>query len=138
MGFLLLTMQATRAAEGFVRLDSDLFEYLLNILKRFGGEQTEVSTKQNDPNYLKLSIPLTKLSLTAEQTAKLFTPFTQNVDFLLCRQIMRDFGEAASARGCGIQAVTHPVADGEGAEDGHPTIEITLTKQIWNHLKSSL
>ncbi len=136
--YTLLTMQATRAAEGFVRLDSDLFEYLLNILKRFGGEQTEVSTKQNDPNYLKLSIPLTKLSLTAEQTAKLFTPFTQNVDFLLCRQIMRDFGEAASARGCGIQAVTHPVADGGGAEGGHPTIEITLTKQIWNHLKSSL
>ena len=126
--YTILTMQATRAAEGFARIDRDLFDYLLAILKRYGGEEKEVGAKQNDPNYLKISIPLTKLSLTPKQAAQLFTPFTVNVDFLLCRQIMRDFGEAGSARGCGIQAVLP-----EGSD--HPTIEITLTKQIWNHLK---
>ena len=128
--YSMLLLQATRAAEGTARIDGDMFAYLLEILKKNGGGEPVVSPADDDGRYMKLCVPMPGLTLTAEQTAQLFTAFTTNVDFLLCRQILRDFGDAANARGCGIQAIL----DGSTAE-GHPTIEITLTKQIWNLLK---
>ena len=123
--YAMLLLQATRAAEGNARIDRDLFQWLMDILKKYGGNDIRVDENSLDGNYLTLSVPLNSLTLNDEETARLFTPFTQDVDFLLCRQIMRDFGEAANARGCGIQAV----------KGVHPIVEITLTKQIWNLLK---
>ena len=44
------------------------------------------------------------MNLTQEQCEQLFSPSTVNVQFLICRQIIREIGEATNARGCGIQA----------------------------------
>ena len=39
-----------------------------------------------------------------EQAANLFTPQSDTIPYLLCRQIVRDHGEATNRRGCGIWA----------------------------------
>ena len=44
------------------------------------------------------------LTLSEQQAADLFTPSKENIPFLLCRQIVRDHGEATNRRGCGIRA----------------------------------
>ena len=44
------------------------------------------------------------LKLTEQEAADLFTPSKENIPFLLCRQIVRDHGEATNRRGCGIRA----------------------------------
>ena len=40
----------------------------------------------------------------SEQCRELFTPTTPNLQFYLCRQIVRDTGEFTNARGCGVFA----------------------------------
>ena len=57
------------------------------------------------------------LTLTEQQAANLFTPSKENIPFLLCRQIVRDHGEATNRRGCGIRAEV---------VDGVTTVIITL------------
>lgn len=42
--------------------------------------------------------------LTDEQIANLFTPYTIDLNLLLCRQIVREMGEATNLRACGIEA----------------------------------
>lgn len=45
-----------------------------------------------------------QLRLTPGQATDLFTPSRDHIPFLLCRQIVRDHGEATNRRGCGIYA----------------------------------
>ena len=73
-----------------------------------------------------LNVSMMGLTLSEEQLADLFTPNTVDVKYLLCRQIVREIGEAANARGCGIQATSR---------QGRIIIEIFLTKRIWKTLK---
>jgi hypothetical protein len=35
----------------------------------------------------------------------MFTPYTSDVRFLLCRQIVREMGEATNLRACGLNSV---------------------------------
>ena len=58
------------------------------------------------------------LNITDEQRRLLFTPSTINIQYMLCRQIIRDIGEATNARGCGILATR---GDANGS-----FIEVTL------------
>jgi hypothetical protein len=44
------------------------------------------------------------LHLTEQQAADLFTPSREHIPYLLCRQIVRDHGEATNRRACGIRA----------------------------------
>lgn len=44
------------------------------------------------------------LQITEEEAASLFTPQMNTIHYLLCRQIVRDHGEATNRRGCGIWA----------------------------------
>ena len=61
-----------------------------------------------------------KLKLTAEECHELFNPAMDNIPFLLCRQIVRDVGEATNARGCGI------IAENNG--EGGTEVVVTLVK----------
>ena len=45
-----------------------------------------------------------QLHLTEEQANDLFTPSNAHIPYLICRQIVRDHGEATNRRGCGIYA----------------------------------
>lgn len=108
------------------RIDRNLLGYLFEILRKHGGSEP-VATEENAPEkYVKIEVAMPDLHLTDTQRTQLFTPLTIDFDYFLCRQIVRDFGEAANARACGIQAVR---------ENETEKIVITLTKQIWNLLK---
>ena len=98
----------------------------VKILKKHGGTEPVASDIDAPHDYVKIFVEMPSLQLTDQQRTQLFTPLTIDFDYFLCRQIVRDFGEAANARACGIQAVR---------ENNSEKIVITLTKQIWNLLK---
>ena len=126
--YQLLSLQALRQTDIPLRPDEDMLDYLLEIMiKENSGEKPEVDVSKEDNAYFTLSVTLNRLQLTDEQIAKLFTPLTHDVQFIIARQIVREIGEATDARGCGIQA----------RKSKYLTIEITLTRKIWKTLKSS-
>jgi hypothetical protein len=75
-----------------------MLHYLFELLKG------EVSVEVKDKQYLLFTIRRSDLKLTPEQVNELFTQQTENISYLLCRQIVRDHGEATNRRGCGIWA----------------------------------
>jgi hypothetical protein len=78
--------------------DEHMLRYLFELLKG------EVSAVVKDEHYLLYTIRSDDLHLTAEEAEHLFTPQANNIPYLLCRQIVRDHGEATNRRGCGIWA----------------------------------
>jgi hypothetical protein len=78
--------------------DEHMLHYLFELLKG------EVSVEVKDKQYLLFTIRRSDLKLTPEQVNELFTQQTENISYLLCRQIVRDHGEATNRRGCGIWA----------------------------------
>ena len=104
--------------EGGVLGDETLIRYLYEILRRQNGQQQlDKQFTPRDDRYVEVRIPMPQLRLTPEQAADLFTPSKAHIPFLLCRQIVRDHGEATNRRGCGIFAEL---------VDGITTIVITL------------
>lgn len=91
--------------EGGVLGDETLICYLYEILRRQNGQQRlDKQYTPRDDRYVEVRIPMPQLRLTPEQAADLFTPSKAHIPFLLCRQIVRDHGEATNRRGCGIFA----------------------------------
>ena len=59
-----------------------------------------------------------------EETCRnLFTPFTKDKDFLVCRQIVREMGELTNLRACGIIS--------KCSEEGKLIITITMPDRCW-------
>jgi hypothetical protein len=128
--YSMLSAQAMRQIEGFVHVDDDILIYLFEILqKENAGERPSRDIIEKNEKYCTILVHMSRLHLTTEQCSQLFTPSTTNVSYLLCKQIIRDLGEVANARGCGIRAFLAP--------SGEVMIEITIAKQIWNHSKLS-
>ena len=128
--YSLLSAQAMRQIDDNVRVDKDMIDYLFEILKKLGGGgELSYQVADLDDRYLVLSVQMPQLKLSHEQTENLFTPATIDLNYMLCRQIVRELGEATNARACGIMAMENP--------EGGTTIKITITKSIWNHLKLS-
>jgi hypothetical protein len=85
--------------------DKTLIDYLFEILRKQGGGQPlTVEARPKDQRYVELRVPMPALKLSKQQAAQLFLPSTENIPYLLCRQIVRDHGEATNRRGCGIWA----------------------------------
>ena len=104
--------------EGGVLGDETLIRYLYEILRRQNGQQPlDKQFMPRDDRYVEVRIAMPQLRLTPEQASDLFTPSKAHIPFLLCRQIVRDHGEATNRRGCGIFAEL---------VDAVPTIVITL------------
>ena len=113
----LLSLQATRQTEhvhlhlrrlphdilGDAVLVNELFELLR---KQSGQKKLDVSyTPRPDGKYIDCTVPMPALHLDEHQAAKLFTASAvENIPYLLCRQIVRDHGEATNRRGCAIRA----------------------------------
>lgn len=108
--------------------DENLIRYLFDILRKQSGEKTlAVSYSHSDDKYVTCEVSMPQLCLSEEQTASLFTSAgIENIPYLLCRQIVRDHGEATNRRGCAIRAELR---------DGLTMIIITLPR-IWNTSKS--
>ena len=102
--------------------DDVLLRYLFEILRKSSGQKKlSVSYVPKDSLYMDCVVPMPQLRLTQEQAAMLFSPAIDNIPYLLCRQIVRDHGEATNRRGCGIKAEL---------KDNITTIIITLPRQI--------
>ena len=110
--------------EGGVLGDESLIRYLYEILRKYSGQKKlDMTFSETDGPYVEVRIPMPGLKLTEQQAADLFAPSKENIPFLLCRQIVRDHGEATNRRGCGICAEV---------TDGLTTIVITLPAVIRN------
>ena len=102
--------------------DEDLLTYLFDILARlFEGRPVVVTAKDKGARYVVIDLELPNVVYTDDQCKDLFTPTTPNLQFYLCRQIVRDTGEFANARGCGVFAFNI---------ENKTHIEITLPKTV--------
>lgn len=127
--YSILSSQAMRQVEGMARVDNEMIKYLFEILqKQNEDESLQWDVQRRDDKYIILSIPMQNNELSEQQCLQLFTPVTINVQYLLCRQIVREIGEATNARACGISA--------SKAEKGI-IINIILPKEIWKNSKLS-
>ena len=83
--------------------DKNLIAYLAEILRKQGGAEWQITPK--DDKYVEVIVPMPQLHLTDEEAQNLFNPTSSShIPYLLCRQIVRDHGEATNRRMCGIWA----------------------------------
>ena len=109
----ILSQQAMRQIEGVhlhvrpldngILGDKNLIAYLFEILRKQGGAEWQIKPK--DDKYVEVVVPMPGLQLSDEEAQNLFNPTTSShIPYLLCRQIVRDHGEATNRRMCGIWA----------------------------------
>ena len=81
-----------------------MMNYLFAILKRKnGGVPPLRSTTPYGNSYVQLTSTLDRC-IERVDSHKLFTPYTDDFDYLVCCQIMRDIGDFTGMRASGIQA----------------------------------
>ena len=90
-----------------------MVRYLFEMLKG------EVTVENKDAQYLLYTVWRDDLHLTSDEAERFFTPQEDTIPQLLCRQIVRDHGEATNRRGCGIWAEV---------VDGKTCIKLTLPR----------
>lgn len=126
--YSMLSQQCMRQIEGRVYFDKDILKYLFEILEKQLKQSPLKAEKSNkDERYIQLSIPVTGIQLSAEDCENLFSPLTCNINYLLCRQIVRELGEVTNARGSGISA-SH--------DESSTRIDIVLPKTIAPYLRN--
>ena len=131
----ILSQQATRQTEHarlhLQRLDHGilgdkvLVDYLFDLLRKQSGQKKLqfTSDASSDGRYMVCTVPMPALHLDERQAATLFTPAcVENIPYLLCRQIVRDHGEATNRRGCAIRA--------EVNSKGETVIVVTLPRVV--------
>ena len=84
--------------------DETLVRYLFDILRKQAGQKLQPEYTKREGGYIEVSVPMPSLKLSETEAAELFTPSKEHLPYLLCRQIVRDLGEATNRRGCGIYA----------------------------------
>ena len=105
-----------------IRLDEAMNEYLIEILRKINkGEEPERQLSAPDGAYVRVSLLMTHCTFDEQQCRELFTPHTVDLNFLLCRQIVREMGEATNLRACGIMAELTP--------DNVPLVTITMPER---------
>ena len=97
--------------------DETLIDYLFELLaKEQGNKKLAVTIVPKDEKYVICCVPMPNLSAQRD----LFTPAIENIPYLMCRQIVREHGEATNRRGCSITTETI---------DNQTSILITLPRQ---------
>jgi len=80
--------------------DATLVDYLFELLrKQTKGKSPDVSYQRHDDKYIEAHVTMPGLPFRS-----FFTPSVDNIPLLLCRQIVRDHGEATNRRSCSIRA----------------------------------
>lgn len=105
-----------------IRLDEAMNEYLFEILRKLNkGQEPTRQLSAPDGPYVRVSLLMTHCAFDEQQCRELFTPHTVDLNFLLCRQIVREMGEATNLRACGIMAELTP--------DNVPQVTITMPER---------
>ncbi len=100
--------------------DEVLIDFLFDLLRKEAGvKKLDLICQPKNQHYVECVVSMPQLQLDESQVAQLFTPTISNIPYMLCRQIVRDHGEATNLRGCAIRAE---------ARNGVATIIITLPK----------
>ena len=103
--------------------DENLIRYLFEILRKQSGQKELTPQYTQKDQYVEVHIPLPLLQLSEDEAHDLFTPSNEHIPYLVCRQIVRDHGEATNRRGCGIYATVI---------DGTTNMIITLPS-VWKN-----
>ena len=112
--------QAEDGKHRYVMADADMLKYMDEILRKQNGGKTPLySIQDTHDKYVTIEAQLERF-VTGQNQTDLFSPATENIPFLLCRQIVRDIGECTNARGCGITTAKN--------DNGGTTLVITLAK----------
>lgn len=123
MLYSILSEQAMMQLDYDLKMDKAMLRYLLDMLKKLSKCQSaSIEVTEHNQNYVIVKNRLVGVTLTDEQCAALFTPLSVNIEFMICRQIVREVGEMTNMRGCGILA--HRLNDKE------IMVEITLPKTM--------
>lgn len=111
------------------RMDRQALSYLLELLRKC-NDGKNVSIQEDTAktqgsiipdNYIRMIVRMPSLDrLSDKQVSELFTPYTIDMNLLLCRQIVREMGEITNLRASGIEASRDP--------EGHVTVKILIPK----------
>lgn len=86
--------------------DSVLMRHFFDLLqKQNEGQPLTVELSSAESRYVVLTLTASMLHHDEQTCQQLFTPSMATIPYLLCRQMVRDCGEATNLRGCGITAV---------------------------------
>ncbi len=126
--YLMLSAQAMEQVETNLKCDAALKDYLFRLIqetvkdlaKAHGITITQVKPeiKSVHTAYATCQFVFSGLRYDDSLHHLLFTPLTEDMRFLVCRQIVREMGETTNLRGCGIQA--------KSSDDGFLVIEVVL------------
>ena len=126
--YLMLSAQAMEQVETNLKCDAALKDYLFRLIqetvkdlaKAHGIAITQVKQeiKTVHTAYATCQFVFSELRYDDSLHHRLFTPLTEDMRFLVCRQIVREMGETTNLRGCGIQA--------KPSDDGFLVIEVVL------------
>lgn len=126
--YLMLSAQAMEQVETNLKCDAALKDYLFRLIqetvkdlaKAHGIAITQVKQeiKTVHTAYATCQFVFSGLRYDDSLHHRLFTPLTEDMRFLVCRQIVREMGETTNLRGCGIQA--------KPSDDGFLVIEVVL------------
>ena len=105
--------------------DETLVRYLFDILRKLAGRKLQPEYTSREGGYVEVRVPMPELKLSEAEAADLFTPSKDHLPYLLCRQIIRDHGEATNRRACGIYATLI---------EGTTIMNITLPS-VWKNSK---
>ena len=104
--YVMLSRQAAQQVEGNLRYDDTLVEYLFDTLRKIAGDiRVNVKADEKQDSYIIYNVYMPKVTYTEEQRLGLFTPLTVDLRYLICKQIVREIGEATNLRRCGILAL---------------------------------
>lgn len=123
-----LLANATCTVRGVRRLVicGDAIVFLRDILKhKNNGQLPEYAISNISDGYILVKVHLPNLKIDPNKIRHLFTPLTHDTDFLVCCQIVRDAGDIAGARACGIEA--------QCEKDKSTLITIKITEQLWKN-----
>ena len=83
--------------------DQVLIDYLFNILKKeFSPAKLDIESRHLNEKYVEIDVHTHRQPSGVD----LFNPSIENIPYLLCRQIVRDHGEATNRRACSIRTET--------------------------------
>ena len=121
--YAVLSRQAMLQIEKNLKVTPELIKYLLLLLKKISHEtDMHCCIVDKDTSYIVVEAELPTLQLSADERALLFTPSSVNIEYMVCRQIVREIGDATNLRACGIQA--------RQRVGGGTLVEITLPRRI--------
>ncbi len=110
--------------EGNIMGDNVLLQYLFeNLLDEIIADTTSgrILLNVTDENhFIRFDLVDTRRTIERDELNKLFYPHIDKMDYLICRQIIREHDDYAGVRGCRINA--------EPAKEGGYSIYFTLTK----------